>query len=128
MQKYWVRMLYELQYEAHYNVPWLTGTGWLQLKSPGFGTHSPPAVHTAANSSSGTRPVSHWKIATDPSILLVEFTEASVGDGGSLLQIAVIKMGIRIFRKNCMYVWQGIHTVVIVQNIAEIKCFDTCTM
>ena len=90
-------MLYELQYEAHCNVPWLTGTGWLQLKSPGFGAHLPLAVHTAANNSSGTRPVSHWKIATDPSIWLVEFADPPVGDGGSLIQVAVMR--IHKFRK-----------------------------
>ena len=75
-------------YKARCYIPWLAGMGWLQLKSPGFGAHSPLAVHTAAKSSSGTRPVSHWKIANDPSILLVEFTDPPVGDGGSLLQPA----------------------------------------
>ena len=82
-------MLYKLLYKGDYNVPSLD---WLQLKSPGFGTHSPLAVHTAANSSSGTRPVSHWKIATEPSILFVEFTDPPVGDGGSLLQVAVMRI------------------------------------
>ena len=84
-----------------FNVPWLTTTGRLQLRSPGFGAHSPLAVHTAANSSSGTRPVSHWKIATEPSILLVEFTDPPVGDGGSLLQVAVMR--IHALNKISMY-------------------------
>ena len=75
--------------------------GWLQLKSPGFRTHSPLAVHTAVKSSSGTRPVSHWNVASEPSILLVEFTEPPVGDGGFLLQVAVMRIYINCIRSEC---------------------------
>ena len=48
----------------------------LQLKSPGLGTHSPLAVHTAVISG-------HLKVASDPSITLVKSTEPLAGLGGS---------------------------------------------
>ena len=56
----------------------------LQFKSPGFGTHSPLAVHTTVIS----RQVSHLKVASDPSITLVKLTEPLAGLGGTP-QVAV---------------------------------------
>ena len=51
----------------------------LQLKSPGLGTHSPLAVHTAVISG----PEPHLKVASDPSITLVKSTTPLLGLGGT---------------------------------------------
>ena len=60
--------------------------GLPQLKSPGFGLQRaipPDSSHTAVISATGTSPALHWKVASEPSVVVVRFTTPLVGAAGS---------------------------------------------